>query len=41
MHSASSFERYKYKRDLRRATINEYGPEVSAIEANSRDPEPA
>lgn len=41
MHSASSFERYKYKRDLRRATINEYGPEVSAIEANNRDPEPA
>ncbi len=33
MHSATSFERYRYKRDLRRATINEYGPEVSAIEA--------
>lgn len=33
MHSATSFERYKYKRDMRRATINEYGPEVSAIEA--------
>jgi alpha-ketoglutarate-dependent 2,4-dichlorophenoxyacetate dioxygenase len=32
MHSATSFERYKYKRDLRRVTINEYGPEVSAIE---------
>jgi len=41
MHSATSFERYRYKRDLRRATINEYGPEVSAIEANKREPEPA
>ena len=41
MHSATSFERYKYKRDLRRATINEYGPEVNAIEANQREPEPA
>lgn len=41
MHSATSFERYKYKRDLRRATINEYGPEVSAIEANKSEPEPA
>jgi alpha-ketoglutarate-dependent 2,4-dichlorophenoxyacetate dioxygenase len=26
MHSATSFERYRYKRDLRRATINESGP---------------
>lgn len=34
MHSATSFERYRYKRDLRRATINESGPEVSVIEAN-------
>lgn len=33
MHSATSFERYKYKRDMRRITINESGPEVSAIEA--------
>ena len=41
MHSATSFERYRYKRDMRRATINEYGPEVSAIEANQRAPEPA
>ena len=41
MHSATSFERYRYKRDMRRATINEYGPEVSAIEANNREPEPA
>lgn len=41
MHSATSFERYRYKRDLRRATINEYGPEVSAIEANRTEPEPA
>jgi alpha-ketoglutarate-dependent 2,4-dichlorophenoxyacetate dioxygenase len=33
MHSATSFERYKYKRDMRRTTINESGPEVSTIEA--------
>jgi alpha-ketoglutarate-dependent 2,4-dichlorophenoxyacetate dioxygenase len=32
MHSATSFERHRYKRDMRRTTINEYGPEVSAIE---------
>jgi alpha-ketoglutarate-dependent 2,4-dichlorophenoxyacetate dioxygenase len=32
MHSATPFERFRYKRDMRRATINEYGPEVSAIE---------
>ena len=31
MHSATPFERYRYKRDMRRTTINEYGPEVSAI----------
>lgn len=34
MHSATPFERFRYKRDMRRATINETGPEVSAIEAN-------
>jgi len=33
MHSATSFERYRFKRDMRRTTINEHGPEVSAIEA--------
>lgn len=32
MHSATSFERFRYKRDVRRTTINEYGPEVSTIE---------
>jgi alpha-ketoglutarate-dependent 2,4-dichlorophenoxyacetate dioxygenase len=32
MHSATSFERYRYKRDCRRTTINEYGPERSALE---------
>jgi alpha-ketoglutarate-dependent 2,4-dichlorophenoxyacetate dioxygenase len=32
MHSATSFERYVYKRDCRRTTNNEYGPERSAIE---------
>jgi alpha-ketoglutarate-dependent 2,4-dichlorophenoxyacetate dioxygenase len=33
MHSATSFERYRYKRDMRRTTINEYGHEMSALEA--------
>jgi len=32
MHSATSFERTRYKRDCRRATINEYEPDVSAAE---------
>lgn len=36
MHSATSFERFRYKRDMRRATINEYGPEVSAL-ASARE----
>jgi alpha-ketoglutarate-dependent 2,4-dichlorophenoxyacetate dioxygenase len=35
MHSATSFERFRYKRDMRRTTINESGPEVSATEAAS------
>lgn len=33
MHSATSFERYRYKRDMRRVTINESGEEVSALES--------
>jgi alpha-ketoglutarate-dependent 2,4-dichlorophenoxyacetate dioxygenase len=33
MHSPTPFERYRYPRDLRRTTINEYGPEVSGVEA--------
>lgn len=33
MHSPTPFDRYRYKRDLRRATINEYGPEVPGIES--------
>ncbi len=37
MHSATSFERYKYRRDMRRTTINEYGPEVSAIEPERKE----
>jgi alpha-ketoglutarate-dependent 2,4-dichlorophenoxyacetate dioxygenase len=32
LHSATSFPRYQYKRDCRRTTINEYGPERSAID---------
>lgn len=32
MHSATAFERYRYKRDCRRTTNNEYGPERVGIE---------
>ena len=32
MHSATPFERYRYKPNIRRATLNEYGPRVSSIE---------
>jgi alpha-ketoglutarate-dependent 2,4-dichlorophenoxyacetate dioxygenase len=40
MHSATSFERYRYRRDCRRTTINEYGPERSAIEGMGAPPRP-
>lgn len=40
MHSATSFERYRYKRDCRRTTINEYGPERSAIDGMGAPPPP-
>jgi alpha-ketoglutarate-dependent 2,4-dichlorophenoxyacetate dioxygenase len=33
MHSPTPFERYRYKRDLRRVTINEYGPDASGMES--------
>ena len=32
MHAATPFERNRYKRDCRRTTINEYGPEASGVE---------
>jgi alpha-ketoglutarate-dependent 2,4-dichlorophenoxyacetate dioxygenase len=38
MHSATSFERYHHKRDCRRTTNNEYGPERSAIEGAGPPP---
>ena len=38
MHSATAFERYRYKRDCRRTTNNEYGPERSAIEGAGPPP---
>ncbi|MEO8308016.1 MAG: TauD/TfdA family dioxygenase [Pseudomonadota bacterium] len=38
MHSATAFERYRYKRDCRRTTNNEYGPERSAIEGMGAPP---
>ena len=33
LHRATSYEVFKHKRDMRRATINEYGPEVSSTMA--------
>lgn len=33
LHRAAGYDIYKYKRDLRRATINEYGPEISSTDA--------
>jgi alpha-ketoglutarate-dependent 2,4-dichlorophenoxyacetate dioxygenase len=33
LHRAMGYDVYKYKRDLRRATINEYGPEISSTDA--------
>jgi alpha-ketoglutarate-dependent 2,4-dichlorophenoxyacetate dioxygenase len=33
LHRAAGYDVYQYKRDLRRATINEYGPEISSTDA--------
>ena len=33
LHRAAGYDVYKYKRDLRRATINEQGPEISSTDA--------
>jgi alpha-ketoglutarate-dependent 2,4-dichlorophenoxyacetate dioxygenase len=33
MHAATPFARDRYKRDCRRTTINEYGPEISGVPA--------
>jgi alpha-ketoglutarate-dependent 2,4-dichlorophenoxyacetate dioxygenase len=33
LHRATGYDVYKYKRDLRRATINEYGPEIASTDA--------
>ena len=33
LHRATPYEVFKHKRDMRRATINEYGPEVSSTTA--------
>ncbi len=33
LHRATGYDVYRYKRDLRRATINEYGPEISSTDA--------
>jgi alpha-ketoglutarate-dependent 2,4-dichlorophenoxyacetate dioxygenase len=33
LHRATGYDVFRYKRDLRRATINEYGPEISSTDA--------
>ena len=33
IHRATPYDVFKYKRDLRRTTINEYGPETSSTAA--------
>ena len=33
LHRAMGYDVFKHKRDLRRATINEYGPEISSTDA--------
>lgn len=33
VHRAAGYDAFKYKRDLRRTTINEYGPEISSTDA--------
>jgi alpha-ketoglutarate-dependent 2,4-dichlorophenoxyacetate dioxygenase len=33
LHRATGFDALKYRRDMRRATVNEHGPEVSSTDA--------
>jgi len=33
LHRATPYKVFEHKRDMRRATINEYGPEVSSTTA--------
>ena len=33
LHRATKFDLFRYKRDLRRTTVNEYGPEISSTQA--------
>jgi alpha-ketoglutarate-dependent 2,4-dichlorophenoxyacetate dioxygenase len=33
LHRATGYDVFRYKRDLRRTTINEYGPEISSTDA--------
>jgi len=40
LHRATGFDAFKYKRDMRRTTINEHGPEISSTDAIGV-PEPA
>ena len=40
IHRATKYDVFKYKRDLRRTTINEYGPEISSTGALGIPPSP-
>jgi hypothetical protein len=42
VHRATKYDVFKYKRDLRRTTINEYSPEIASTDAkNQAAPSPA
>ena len=41
VHRATRYDMFKYKRDLRRTTINEYGPEIASTDAGNQAAPPA
>ena len=41
VHRATQYDVFKYKRDLRRTTINEFGPEISSTDAAKAAAQPA
>ena len=40
-HRATKYDVFQYKRDLRRTTINEYGPEMASTDARNTAAQPA
>jgi alpha-ketoglutarate-dependent 2,4-dichlorophenoxyacetate dioxygenase len=40
LHRATGFDVFRFKRDIRRTTINEYGPEISSTDAIGVPPPP-